>query len=636
MHWPKISIVTPSYNQGEYIERTVRSVLLQRYPNLEYILMDGGSTDDTLKRLQPYRDRFSYFVSERDRGQADAIAKGFARSTGEIMAYLNSDDLLAPDALHFVARLFQENPNIEWIYSHRCTVDDNDRVIWYWILPPHISFLMRRWDYIPQETCFWRRRLFEKTGNIDPSYKFAMDYDLFVRFMNHGQGRRVNRFLGVFRDHGASKTKQLLETVGATEMLKVRRKFRIRAAITDGFFGLLLGNWVKYSGRFHAASARSLPGGFGGIGYDYNDVWGALLRPTTPDTAEAEWNESSEEESSYTPICPVSFGLADRLLFEIRSARSGSVQANTVYLNSSSRVAIISPSSEWTDRNVLRAHPLFERPISDLSAAGKKATSGLLARPLATAFLENLGRFPFFRSGKEAAGSDHTADLILEITRGFVSADDEISFLGIDFSSRSPGLLDALKASTKWKLLSRETSSSAPAEPVSPGNDVRDASLEQYESVQEIVHGVDLIFLGNGIQQSADPRGRLRKAAVLLNPGGWLVLRTPNLDSEQRILFGPSWVHWKPGKHRFIFNRKSLKQLLKQTGFSMARFRTTSDPASTALSLEHWGNSIAGDVEGDWKKAHQMEVGKVVRVNHPFWDRLGKGDEIFALSRRMS
>src|SRR5258708_35817193 len=97
MPWPKISIVTPSYNQGKFIERTVRSVLLQRYPNLEYILMDGGSTDDTVERLQPYKDKFSYFVSERHDGQADAIAGGFARSSGRIMAYLHSDHLLASD-----------------------------------------------------------------------------------------------------------------------------------------------------------------------------------------------------------------------------------------------------------------------------------------------------------------------------------------------------------------------------------------------------------------------------------------------------------------------------------------------------------------------------------------------------------
>jgi glycosyltransferase involved in cell wall biosynthesis len=288
MRWPKISIVTPSYNQGKFIERTVRSVLLQRYSDLEYIVMDGGSTDDTLDRLASYVEQFSYFVSEPDKGQADAIANGFARSSGEIMAYLNSDDLLAPDALHFVADFFRDNPNVDWIYSHRCTVDDDDRVIRYWILPPHQNYLMRRWDYIPQETCFWRRSLFEKSGNIDPSYRFAMDYDLFVRFMNNGRGRRLNRFLGAFRDHSTSKTKQVLETVGARETLRVRRKFRIRATITDELIGLLLGNWVQYAGRYFAATQHSLPGGFAGIGYDYNDVWGGLLRPKDASLADPD------------------------------------------------------------------------------------------------------------------------------------------------------------------------------------------------------------------------------------------------------------------------------------------------------------------------------------------------------------
>ena len=130
MRWPRITIVTPSYNQGKYIERTVRSVLFQRYPNLDYILMDGGSTDDTVSRLARYKDQFSFFASEPDNGQADAIAKGFARSSGEIMAYLNSDDLLAPGALHFAAKFFEEHPDVDCIYSHRCTVDENDRVVW--------------------------------------------------------------------------------------------------------------------------------------------------------------------------------------------------------------------------------------------------------------------------------------------------------------------------------------------------------------------------------------------------------------------------------------------------------------------------------------------------------------------------
>ena len=631
MDWQKISIVTPSYNQGRYIELTVRSVLLQRYPNLEYIVMDGGSTDDTLTRLAPYRDQFSYFVSQPDHGQADAIARGFARSTGEIMAYLNSDDLLAPDALHFVARFFKKNPKIDWIYSHRCTIDDDDRVIWYWILPPHASFLMRRWDYIPQETCFWRRSLFEKTGNIDRSYRFAMDYDLFVRFMNQGCGRRLNRFLGIFRDHGTSKTKQLLETVGATEMLRVRRKFRIRAAITDGFFGLLLGNWVKYAGRYFAAAAHSLPGAFGGIGYDYNDVWGGLLRPVHRQMDSPQPKQRSDEENFYTPLCPVTFGLADRLLFNIPSIRAGRSVVNEVYLNTKSRVAIISPPAQIGEG--MKSFPVGNPKAADRSANDENENPPAATRPLASTFLRTLGRLPLFAGRTGVDWSGRTTELILAVTRGVISKEDEISFLEIGCPGLSRELLDGLKAQTKWNLFGLETSPDAVVEAGSGGHKVFEA-IEENASFLEIPKGVELVYTGRGIQCFEDPRGYLRKMAVLLKPGGLLVLCTPNLDSAQRTLFGPAWACWKPAEHRFIFGRKSLKLLLRQAGFCITRLITVSPPESTATSIDGLNDLARSDRVSNPKIQNKMQAESIARTSL-VWNKLGKGDLIVAAARRM-
>src|ERR1700722_11657296 len=129
-HYPRISIVTPSYNQAQYIGWTVRSVLLQRYPNLEYIVMDGGSNDGTMGVLAPYRDRLTHLSHASDKGQSDAVSRGFARSTGEIMSYLNSDDMLAPGALAFVADFFARSPDVDVVYSHRCTVDGDNIVRW--------------------------------------------------------------------------------------------------------------------------------------------------------------------------------------------------------------------------------------------------------------------------------------------------------------------------------------------------------------------------------------------------------------------------------------------------------------------------------------------------------------------------
>jgi glycosyltransferase involved in cell wall biosynthesis len=277
-----ISIVTPSFNQGTYIERTVRSVLGQGYPKLQYVVMDGGSTDSTLKVLRPYVPYFHHFSSGPDQGQADALARGFNKTSGDIMAYLNSDDLLAPGTLHFVSDYFQDHPEIDFVYSHRCIVDPSDRVTGYWYLPPHSNYLMRCLDLIPQETCFWRRSLFEAVGNVDRSYRFAMDYDLFVRMMEQGRFRRVQRVLAAFRQHESAKTTQLFETIGASEVRAVRKKYGIPQRPMDKFFYRWFWLLVDHASRRLANSNRSLPGAFRGVGYDYNDVWGGALRAAPP------------------------------------------------------------------------------------------------------------------------------------------------------------------------------------------------------------------------------------------------------------------------------------------------------------------------------------------------------------------
>lgn len=274
---PRITIVTPSFNQGEYVERTVRSVLLQRYPNLEYIVMDGGSTDRTMAVLEPYRSSLAYLVSARDGGQADAIARGFERSSGDIMAYLNSDDMLGPQTLAYVAWFFDKNPNIDFLYSHRLAVDENDRAIWYWHLPRHSSYMMSRWDLIPQETCFWRRRIWEKSGNVDSSYRFAMDYDLFVRFMMNGRFHRANRFLGAFRVHSAAKTSTLMNDVGVAEIGRVWQTYGFRPRFFHRIIAHRFSKGVNWRGSRFARRGHMLPGSLPGTGYSYDRVWGGRL-----------------------------------------------------------------------------------------------------------------------------------------------------------------------------------------------------------------------------------------------------------------------------------------------------------------------------------------------------------------------
>jgi hypothetical protein len=205
---PTISIVTPSLQQGRFIARTLYSVLEQQYPALEYVVQDGGSTDKTLDVLEAFAPLLTCWVSESDDGQADAINRGFAQTSGEIMCWLNSDDLLLPGSLAYVARYFAEHPEVDVVYGYRLMIDVDDGQIGAWILPAHSGLALTLADHIPQETVFWRRRIWDATGgHVDPSFTYALDWDLLLRF--HAAGAKMAcapRYLGAFRVHEEQKS----------------------------------------------------------------------------------------------------------------------------------------------------------------------------------------------------------------------------------------------------------------------------------------------------------------------------------------------------------------------------------------------------------------------------------------------
>jgi glycosyltransferase involved in cell wall biosynthesis len=221
---PVLSIVTPSFNQGRFLERTLRSVLEQNYPRLEHIVQDGGSTDETVEVLKRFADRLCHWESRRDAGQADAINRGFRHATGEVMAYLNSDDLLLPGALAYVGQFFAGRPEVDVVYGHRIVIDEDDREVGRWVLPPHDDRVLTWKDYVPQEALFWRRRIWERVGGrLDESFQFALDWDLLLRFREAGAVfARAPRFLGAFRAHREQKTSARMEDLGAREIARLR------------------------------------------------------------------------------------------------------------------------------------------------------------------------------------------------------------------------------------------------------------------------------------------------------------------------------------------------------------------------------------------------------------------------------
>jgi len=223
---PAISIVTPTLNSGRFLERTLRSVLDQDYAPLEYTVKDGGSSDGTLVVLDRYRDHLAAVYIGKDAGQADALNQGFRQTTGEVMAYLNSDDLLLPGTLRYVARYFLTHPTVDVVYGHRVLLDENDQEIGRWVLPPHESRVLSWADYVPQETLFWRRRIWEQIGaQLDDTLHFAMDWDLLLRFRAAGaRFARLPRFLGAFRVHQGQKTSARMIDIGAQEMARLRER----------------------------------------------------------------------------------------------------------------------------------------------------------------------------------------------------------------------------------------------------------------------------------------------------------------------------------------------------------------------------------------------------------------------------
>ncbi|MEI9897633.1 MAG: glycosyltransferase [Chthoniobacter sp.] len=198
---PKITVVTPSYNQGAFLEQTILSVLGQLYDNLEYIVIDGGSTDDSAAVIQRYESSLAYWVSEKDRGQSEALNKGFSRATGDILCWLNSDDFLLPGALHEVARQFREP--VDLIYGNCLSFSDKGTRSIVNRPPQHDRDLLALVDYIVQPSTFWRRSLWEKTGPLNEAIHYAFDWEWFLRADRIGVLRKADFIFSAYRFHDA-------------------------------------------------------------------------------------------------------------------------------------------------------------------------------------------------------------------------------------------------------------------------------------------------------------------------------------------------------------------------------------------------------------------------------------------------
>ncbi|MDY6853510.1 MAG: glycosyltransferase family 2 protein [Thermodesulfobacteriota bacterium] len=208
--WPKISIVTPSYNQGKFLEETIRSILLQGYPNLEYIIIDGGSIDESVEIIKKYEKWLAFWISEKDRGQSHAINKGFAKASGDIYAYINSDDLYCPGALSSIAPIFKKNGDPHLV-AGECVIFEGTKVKriftpWW---PERLSYFVEKTysSTFAQPASFWSKEIYEDLGGFDQSLNFCFDREFFLRIGLAGVNPYlIDRKVARFREHSESKT----------------------------------------------------------------------------------------------------------------------------------------------------------------------------------------------------------------------------------------------------------------------------------------------------------------------------------------------------------------------------------------------------------------------------------------------
>jgi glycosyltransferase involved in cell wall biosynthesis len=221
---PRISIVTPSFNQGEFVERAILSVLSQDYPDVEYIVMDGGSRDESGRIIARYADRLAYWESEPDRGQSHAINKGFARATGEIFGWLNADDWLEPGALTRVAEEAMSSPDVGAFVGEARVVDPAGKVLLH-KKPGELSFeAFCRWldgDFFMQPACFFRRSAWEASGPLDENLHISLDLDLWLRMVRRVPFRAVDQWLATALRHPRAKTRAHRSEMYAEAMIVI-------------------------------------------------------------------------------------------------------------------------------------------------------------------------------------------------------------------------------------------------------------------------------------------------------------------------------------------------------------------------------------------------------------------------------
>ena len=611
---PRISIVTPVLNAESTVVQTITSVLSQGYSDLEYIIVDGGSTDRTLKRIKPFRGRLKALISEPDSGMYDALNKGFALASGQILAYLNADDYYLWGALRRVGRYFRDHPEVDVVYHEDIVEIDG------WLFPnveqPHIDAgdLLRR-HILFQDGVFFSHRAYRAVGPFNHRLRLAGDWEMWMRLACRFPFRRLDGHVSCFR----IREGQLTSVRGFydRELEESRRAFLARSsrgALRAAKLGWSWSKTVRNLCRKLSVNRRLF------FPIPFADIPPAKGRGSGPIDTPA--------------VCPFTGKEADRLLFSSMDTRFGDAGIHHWFLTPTGDTAVCHPpmgtdslrelyERNYSKRRFEQALPVAEGRSPYRGYVGQARFIGGIARWVLPAPLRRILRVKW---------GDSTASELLHLARRHFSlTDGEVDFL--DIGSFEGHLMEELRERTQWKLSGIELNERAVLVSRQKGFEIWQARAEDAVAAVPPGRQFDLIFMGQTIEHLDEPLLAIERLRQLLKSSGILVLSTPNLNSWQIDLFGPTWSHWHPPYHRHLFSLNSLKRLGAATDLTLKRWRTFSYSYWSAMSLQLNELGVAGAVPHDIEvpEAYRSRAESLTAWSKLLWDWRGRGDNLYVV-----
>lgn len=607
---PKITVVTPVFNSVKHIAETLEAVLRQDYPALEYIVVDGGSTDGTLEIVRKYQanndfpQRISLVISEPDQGMYDAIAKGFERATGEVLCYLKAGSLFECGGLQSIGEYFAQHAKSQVIY--------HEDVVWVdgWkypyarqpesvdtadLLSGHILF---------QDGVFWRRNAYQAIGGIRRDLKLAGDFDFWLRLSAWFPLIRRPGHVSCFRvrpgqlntqmdDYHKEMQQSIIDFLATMPIVK--RRIWSAQKVLRGFSRRVS---QKKDRLFFTMDCDNLP----------------PPATTIPPNLEV------------VPRSPIDEKPVERLLFSTPDTRFGDKEINYIYLDARHRVAVTHPSiaSDKLDGLYQR---YYSSPSTEMVLPAEKSP---YRKFNGKRFWENaLLKLPVEKLFKSAQLDNTLNELTSVLVASHVNINTPLRFL--DTGCFEGHLLDQIRENMPWIAFGLEPNDYAVEVAQSKKHTVWHGHAEDAVEIIPQDQQFDVIFMGQSIEHVDDPLKVLRRLRLLLAPDGILVMSTPNLDSRQIDWFGPTWAHWHAPYHRYIFSRKGLIALVQQVGLLPVHFQSFSSLYWSAMSVAQNQLGLGGSTSHavNFDQSIYTQAKRVNFWQSAIWNRIGKGDYCF-------